>query len=238
MLRREAGDEHMSAFVLIHGSGQNARCWETLTGLLEARRHAVVAPDLPKLKTEWGLREYGAFAARAIEHQKSVVVAHSFSGALLPYVAAHGGCRLLVFLAAVIPEPGKSVREQFGEDPGMFNPEWIAAGFRWTDPRQHEHLAREFLFHDCDDETAADAMSSLEMFDTRHLVTEKAPFSSWPDVPTASIVATRDRTLTPEWGRRTSHRVLGVESVEIEAGHCPFLSKPEELAIVLERLAS
>jgi hypothetical protein len=51
-------------------------------------------------------------------------------------------------------------------------------------------------------------------------------------------VATHDRTLTADWGRRTSRRVLGEECVEIEAGHCPFVSKPAELAVILEKLAA
>jgi hypothetical protein len=54
-------------------------------------------------------------------------------GVFLPLVAQVRDCALLVFLAAVIPEPGKSVRDQFAEDPGMFSRDWIEAGPRWFD---------------------------------------------------------------------------------------------------------
>jgi pimeloyl-ACP methyl ester carboxylesterase len=53
-----------------------------------------------------------------------------------------------------------------------------------------------------------------------------------------SIVATDDRTLTADWGRRVSRRVLGREPIEIRAGHCPHASQPGELASILERLAA
>src|SRR4030095_4177604 len=45
----------MPPFVLLHGSGQHAGCWERVGGLLEARGHVVAAPDLPKQAPDWRL---------------------------------------------------------------------------------------------------------------------------------------------------------------------------------------
>jgi pimeloyl-ACP methyl ester carboxylesterase len=179
----------MAAFVLLHGSGQNAGCWARVGTLLKARGHVVVTPDLPKQALDWGLGDYAAEIARSIIEPQTVLVGHSFSGVFLPLVAHVRRCALLVFLAAVIPEPGKSVREQFAEDPEMFCRDWIEAGPRWFDSSQRERLAQEFLFHDCDGETLPWALSTVELFDTRHLVTQPAPFTTWPGVPAASIVA-------------------------------------------------
>jgi pimeloyl-ACP methyl ester carboxylesterase len=205
---------------------------------LEARGHVVAATDLPKHAPEWGLGDYASEIVRSLPGPQPVVVAHSFSGVFLPLVAQVRDCALLVFLAAVIPEPGKSVREQFAEDPGMFSPDWIEAGRRWFDGSQREGLAREFLFHDCDDETLPWALGTLEVFDTRHLVTQPAPFTSWPSAPAVAIVSTQDRTLTADWGRRLSRLVWGREPVEIPAGHCPHVSQPGEIARILEQLAA
>jgi pimeloyl-ACP methyl ester carboxylesterase len=227
----------MASFVCIHGSGQNADCWTRVGGLLKTRGHAVAAPDLPKRALDWSLADYAADIVRSIAEPDTVVVAHSFSGVFLPVVAQFRDCSLLVFLAAVIPEAGKSVREQFVEDPGMFSRDWVDAGPRWFDSAQREGLAQEFLFHDCDPETMSWALGTVGTVDTRHLVTEPAPFTAWPGVPVASIVATDDRTLTADWGRRATRRVLGIDPIEIQAGHCPHVSRPEELARILERLA-
>ena len=228
----------MAAFVLLHGSGQNAGCWARVGSLLKARGHVVAAPDLPKQAPDWGLGDYAAQIARSVQGPHTVVVGHSFSGVFLPLVAQVRECALMVFLAAVIPEPGKSVRDQFAEDPGMFSRDWIDAGPRWFDRSQQERLAQEFLFHDCDRETLPWALRTVEVFDTRHLVTEPAPFTRWPGVPAVSIVATNDRTLTADWGRRVSRRVLGRETLEIQAGHCPHVSQPGEVADILDRLAA
>ena len=228
----------MATFVLVHGSGQSADCWRRVSSALRARGHIVAAPDLPRHAPDWTLDDYAVEIARSIPRSRCVVVGHSFSGVFLPLLPPMHDCSLLVFLAAVIPEAGKSVREQFGEDPEMFSRDWIEAGPRWFDRSQQGRLAQEFLFHDCDEETLPWALRTVDLFDTRHLVTEPAPFARWPDVPAASIVASDDRTLTADWGRRASRRILGREPIDIQAGHCPHVSRATEVAEMLERLAA
>jgi pimeloyl-ACP methyl ester carboxylesterase len=205
--------------------------------VLRAAGHAVTAPDLPKQAPAWGLRDYAAEIARSVNGPDTVVVGHSFSGVFLPLVAQERDCALIVFLAAVIPESGKSVRDQFAEDPGMFSHDWIEAGPRWFDRLQQASLAKEFLFHDCDEETLRWALGTVELFDTRNLAVEPAPFTKWPDVPAVSVVCADDRTLTADWGRRVSQRVLGRKTVDIQAGHCPHVSQSREIARLLEQLA-
>jgi len=227
----------VASFVLVHGSGQNASCWDRLATALEERGHLVIAPDLPKHATDWELEDHAAWIADAVPDMDAVVVAHSLSGAFLPLVASMCECSLLVFLAAVIPEPGKSIRAQFTEDASMFSPEWIAAGPGWFDKTREKSLAREFLFHDCDSSIIDWALHTLEPYETRQLVTQVTPFEEWPPVGVASIVATEDRTLSPDWIRRASRRMLRQEPIEMRSGHCPHVSRPAELARVLEGLA-
>lgn len=227
----------MASFVLVHGSGQNASCWAEVGAVLTARGHDVAAPDLPKHEPGWRLEDHAALIAESAGDPETVLVGHSFSGVFLPLAARIRRCGLMVFLAAVIPEPGRSVRDQFTADPTMFSPAWIEAGPRWFDATQTERLAREFLFHDGDEHAVARALPTVELLETRSLITQPAPFATWPGVPAASIAATLDRTLSPEWIRRTSRRVLGVEAVGIEAGHCPQSTRPREVAALLERLA-
>jgi pimeloyl-ACP methyl ester carboxylesterase len=57
------------------------------------------------------------------------------------------------------------------------------------------------------------------------------------DIASTYIVATQDRTVRPDWCRREAHRRLGANVVELAAGHCPHVSVPQELAIVLDSLA-
>ena len=225
-------------FVLVHGSGQNASSWARVGSLLEERGHTVAAPDLPKQEPEWTLEDHARVLAECVDGPDTVVAAHSLSGILLPIVHAMRPCRRLVFVAAVIPEPGRTVRQQFEADASMFSPAWIEAGPRWFEKSEEEALGREFLFHDCDESTIEWALTTIEGIDTRGLVTQPCPLDTWPDVPCASIVATHDRTVTPDWIRRASERILGISSVDIDAGHCPHMSRPDEVAALLAELES
>lgn len=227
----------MTAFVLVHGSGQNAGSWARVAALLVARGHAVAMPELPKQQAGFRLADHAAVIADAIQAPDAMIVAHSLCGVFLPLVPVRRACAGLVFVAAVIPEPGRTVREQFAADASMFHPEWIRAGQRWSDRTQVKGLAEEFLFHDCDAEALAFGLGTMEPMDTRQLVTEPAPFAQWPGVPSVAIVASRDRTLTPEWVRRRSRDAFGREAIEVDSGHCPHVSQPAMIGALLERLA-
>lgn len=227
----------MANFVLVHGSGQNRDSWSRVAEHLEKRGHTATAPDLLGRPPDWGLGDYASEIAAAIGTPESIVVAHSFSGVFLPLVPRIRDCALLVFVAAVIPEPGKSVRQQFDEDPTMFSPDWIAAGSRWFDDSRKESLAREFVLHDCDDETLDWALPTVDYLDTRALVTEPCPLDAWPDIRGASVVASADRTLSPDWIRGMTRRMLNDGAIEVDAGHAPQVSQAAEVARILDILA-
>lgn len=209
---------------LLHGSTQTAAGWKLLAERLRARGHEVLTPDLPRNEPSWDLRTYAALIPPA-----DVVVAHSFAGVFLPHVE----CKARVFLAAIVPEPRTSVRDQIAGDPPMFTPEWMAASSRWLDPAQHQALARQFLFHDCDEETTRWALTTVELFRTLRLAVEPNPFDRWPEGPMLSIVCRQDRTVMPEWCRLHAD-AAGARVAEIDAGHAPHVSHPEEVAEILE----
>ncbi|MCC6781300.1 MAG: alpha/beta hydrolase [Planctomycetes bacterium] len=227
----------MPRFVLVHGSGQNASCWDRVRAELTARGHASVAPELPKTA---GLRlaDFADVIASTFDDPDAVVVAHSLCGIFLPLVAERRPCRALVYLAAVIPQPGASVREQFAAEPAMFEPSWIAAGARWGDPAQREALAREFLFHDGAPEAMAWSLAGLDAIDSRSIVKEPAPYAALPAVRAAAIVAAHDRTLSAAWCAARARRVLGVEPIVIPTGHCPQNVQPAALAELLVAVAA
>jgi hypothetical protein len=84
-----------------------------------------------------------------------VVVAHSASGLLLPLVPSFHPVAHLVYLAAGVPQPGRTLDEQLAADPDMLNPAWVG-----VDPFQDHQAARRFLFHDCDELTARWAIAT------------------------------------------------------------------------------
>jgi pimeloyl-ACP methyl ester carboxylesterase len=212
----------LRSLTLIHGSAQNASGWARVASRLENVR----TPELPKSEPGWSLRDYAELVGEC-----DVAVAHSFSGVLLPLIP----CNVRVFLGALIPEPHKSVRDQLAADPTMLPPDWIATGVRWRDPANREPLAREWLFHDCDELTLPWALTTVDSMNTNALAGEPSPFDRWPPGRNVSIIPIADRTISPQWMRKRAGEV-GAEVWEVEAGHCPHVSRAEEIAAILSAL--
>ncbi len=225
----------MSLFCLVHGSTQNASGWDLLVLELERRGHRTLCVNLPTDETNASGTRYATVIAEALadSEESPIVVAHSVSGLFLPLVAAQWSVSRLVFLAALIPQIGKSFLAQVQAAPDMFCSEWIG-----KDPTKDAALAIDFLFHDCAPEVAQWALSTRSLMYARQASVEVCPTAHWPDVPSSYILCQQDRTLRPEWWRHAVPERLGVAAIEIPGGHCPHVSRPGELADVLTGLAT
>jgi pimeloyl-ACP methyl ester carboxylesterase len=223
----------LTTFCLIHGSGQDSRVWQLLEDDLRARGHVVVTPNMPANEPDAGAQRYAMTAADSLSSSGvAVLVAHSASGLLLPFVAALVPTTLMVFLAAAIPVPGKSFLDQLAPDPTvMFNPGWIG-----QNPVEDDDAAVNFLFHDCPPDVASWALSIRVDWYPEGLYEEPCPLVDWPDTPSSYVLCTEDRTIRPEWSRRAARERLGVEAIELPGGHCPHVSRPADLASVLVSL--
>jgi pimeloyl-ACP methyl ester carboxylesterase len=222
----------MSLFCLVHGSSQNAEGWRLLIPELENRGHRVLAVELPKNEPQASAALYADAIIQALdqsdyEMSRAVVVAHSASGMFLPLVAARRPISRMVFLAALVPKPGVSIIEQLRSDPGMLNPEWVGKN------PMDDQVARQFLFHDCSPDVVEWALTTRALTYAREAMTEPCPLESWPDVSSSYVVCGEDRTISPSWSRRVARERLGVEPIELPGGHCPYVSRPAELADAL-----
>lgn len=184
--------------------------------------------DLPFDDPAAGAARFAELAIEAFAgFDDLVLVGHSMSGLIIPVVASRRPVKRLVFLHAILPQPGSSFAEQVGAEPDMFNPEMMTAPPSWW---SDEAIATRFLFHDCAPDVARDAFRRLRPPGRGVLMTEVTPLAAWPDVPRDYILCLEDRTATPAWARRAARERLGVEPIEIPGGHCPMLSRPGPLA--------
>jgi pimeloyl-ACP methyl ester carboxylesterase len=160
-----------------------------------------------------------------------LVVAHSGAGVVLPAAALALGARYQVWLAAFVPDGRRSFLEEVPPSPAdVFNPEWLG-----KDPTSDPVLATYFLFHDCDLATLRWALSTLRLFSPQRLYEERVALV--PEIPSVYVVASQDRTLRPDWCRREAPRRLDAQMIDIDAGHCPHVSRPDEIAVLLNNLA-
>jgi pimeloyl-ACP methyl ester carboxylesterase len=226
----------MTTFCLIHGSWHGAWCWERLIPKLEVGAHRAIAVELPSDRPGTTCSDYADLIAEALAATDDdvVLVGHSFGGLTIPLVAARRPLRKLVFLAALIPEPGSSMTEQFeaGENAIVFNrgrelSEDQSLSY-WVD----REAAIAAMYHDCSPENADWAWSRLRP-QSRAAQNEVCPLQRLPDVDAEYIVCADDRMASTEWARSRARQRLGVEPREIPGGHSPFVSRPDELAEVL-----
>lgn len=224
----------MSLFCLVHGSAQGPSGWNLLVPELQRRGYQTTCVDLPVNEPDAGASRYAQVIAEALKGsvKPAIVVATSASGMFLPLVPQYRRVAHLVYLAAVIPEPGRSFRERFQTDPGMFNPEWIG-----KNPTIDPAFAREFLFHDCEPAVAEWALTTMRLMYARAALDEPYPLQRLPDVGSTYISCGEDRTINPDWWRKEAERLLRVSPLELPGGHCPHVSRPLALASLLAQLA-
>ena len=225
---------------LVHGSYHGAWCWDLLRPELERLGHRVIAMDLPISDPAAGAAEYARVVAEAIEPGVvPMLVGHSMAGLVIPLVAASRPVRSLVFLAAFLPSPGRSANEQRESEPidGRVPPTTA----EWTDGGNGvwmigPNTATELFFHDAPAEVARWATDRLRP-QAYTALNETTPLASWPDVECRSIVCRDDRAINPDWVRQAARERLGTEAIEMDGSHSPFLTRPAELARVLDSLA-
>lgn len=210
----------MATFGLVHGAWHGGWAWDPLRAELEARGHRVVAPDLPCENCDAGIEEYAAVVRAALGGvDDAIVVGHSLGGLTIPLVPA----RLRVFLCALVADTGWE---------GVF-----VQGF--GDARIRDELGRSYY------PDPADAARELQYPPQFGPLAEKLRHQAPVDAdarklagPAAYIVCTRDASIRPEWQRHLALDVLGVEAIELDAGHSPMLSHPGELADILDGMAA
>jgi hypothetical protein len=226
----------VTLFGLVHGGWHGSWAWDLVVPELAARGQRSVAVDLPAHDPAAGAAEYAAAVGTAVAGAGSdvVLVGHSLAGLTLPVIASRRPVRHLVYLAAMLPEPGRSVDER------------AAAGDRQTRRGLGRHLVAHadgssswkqaaavgVLYPDSPSERAAAAAARLRPQHWR-ITAETTPLTAWPEVPSTYVLCIDDQVVDPDWARRAVPALLGVQPMELPGDHSPFLARPAELADLL-----
>jgi pimeloyl-ACP methyl ester carboxylesterase len=211
----------MASYALIHGAGDVGWYWHLVEAELRRRGHDVVAPDLPVEDDAAGLSEYADVVVRAVgERQDVVVVAQSFGGYTAPIVCSRIPVTSLVLVAAMVPAPGESAHEMIAN-----------TGYRRGE--QDDSSERAIFYQDVPPELAREALRrGRKQSETPG--NQPWPLEAWPEVPTRFLLCRQDRMFPAKWLRGVVRDRLGITPDEIDSGHTPALSRPQELAERLE----
>ncbi len=151
-----------------------------------------------------------------------VLCGHSYGGVIITEAGVDDRVSQLLYVTSVMPDAGQSQADLIGSEPAP----WLAPsddGTVGVDPA----MIREFFLQDCDEVTTEQALSRL----TRQSL---APFTqpprqiAWQHKPASYFVCTADLATPAEVQRRRVK--AGARVVEFDAGHHPFLSRPDAFA--------
>ncbi|HEV8579122.1 MAG TPA: alpha/beta hydrolase [Thermoanaerobaculia bacterium] len=210
-----------ATYVLIHGAGDVGWYWHLVAAGLRKLGHDVVVMDLPVEDDSAGLSDYADVVVKAIgDRDNLIVVAQSSGGYVAPIVCERVPARLLVLVAGMVPAPGESAEEMF-------------ANTGWAPVEQNDRSDLAIFYHDVDPALAAEALAKGRR-QSETPGKEPWPLAAWPDVPTRYLLCRNDRLFPPEWVRRVVRDRLGIVPDEIDSGHTPALSHPDELVRRLE----
>ena len=220
----------MPTLIFVHGACVRDATWwwSKMTKPLADRGIATAVVPLPSCgearETLGGLYDDVDSCLQAIVEADEPVVlcGHSYGGVIITEAGIHDRVTQLLYLTSVMPDAGQSQADLIGSEPAP----WLAPsedGTVGVDPG----MIREFFLQDCDEVTTEQALSRL----TRQSLT---PFTqpprqvAWHHKPATYIVCTEDLATPAEVQRRRVRP--GARVVEFDAGHHPFLSRPDAFA--------
>jgi pimeloyl-ACP methyl ester carboxylesterase len=215
----------VSTYVLIPGSGGAPWYWHRVVPLLRAAGHEAIAVDLPGDDPGAGLPEYTGLVIDAIGGRENVVlVAASLGGFTAAPVAAKVPVGELVFVNAMIPVPGETAGDWWGNTGSLEAREAAAEqGGYGTD----FDLAVYFL-HDVPPEVAA-AGEPHQRPEVDAVFGSPCDFGSWPAVPIRAVAGADDRFFPVDFQRAQARDRLGIEADVRPGGHLIALAQPEAL---------
>ena len=216
----------MSTFVLIPGAGGTAWYWHRVVPLLRDAGHEAIAVDLPGDDDKAGLPEYAELVVDAIGSREDVVlVAGSLGGFTAPLVANAVPLRSLIFVNAMIPLPGETPGEWWGNT-GWSQAREAAAEAHGYSP---EFDLPVYFLHDVPPEVLADGeRHQREEVDV--VFGSVCEFGSWPSVPIGVAAGVDDRFFPVEFQQRVARERLNLDADVLPGGHLIALAQPEPLA--------
>lgn len=231
----------MSNFLLVHGSFQGGWIWRPVAERLRQAGHRVLVPTLPGCAERADDIRPGITVTSAAEELAAllfledttevVVVGTSSGGLVVEKLAVLAASRIerLVFLDALVPQPGQSVKDIVERPPDA--PPYIFTDLARGPSRE---VMAEGLFAELDEVTKPWALARA----TLHPIglSDQAPGeldAFWDSSWSARVIRCRRSPNPPLAHQRSTAERLDAEWHELDAGHYPMLTHPDEtLALI------
>jgi len=241
-------------FVLVHGGGFDARCWDEMIPALRADAIAVDLPgrgrhpaDLDSVTLDGWAHSVVVDIAEVDEVDESnppdlILVGHSMAGLTLPRVVnlIPERIRHVVFVSCSVPAHGRTMLDVLS---AHFDRQISTrAGEAGTQAEnQSATMSADLavaMF--CNDMTPAQTETTLSLMvpEAAGPLTEPADNSGLAHpIPRSWVRLSRDAIVSPATQDRFIATVGDLDVIDLDAGHMAMLSRPDELAAILNRIA-
>ncbi|MDD9727127.1 alpha/beta hydrolase [Roseovarius sp. SK2] len=224
-------EQPVKSVVLVHGAFADGSGWRGVYDILTARGYRVSIVQNPLTS----LADDVAATDRILDRQDgpAILVGHSYGGTVITEAGINPKVAGLVYVSALAPDVGETTGDQFSDIPAP--PEFIIEtgddGFGFVN-------LEEFKIGFAGDTADADAAFlrdsqvpiNMEIFGT------PVKHAAWKEKPSWAVIATEDKAIDPKLLRHTADRI-GAVSVDVPGSHVVFLTKPDEVADVIDEAA-
>jgi pimeloyl-ACP methyl ester carboxylesterase len=220
--------------VLVHGAWADGSGWKGVYDILVKDGFNVSIVQEPETSFQDDVNAVRRIVA--MQNGPSILVGHSYGGAVITEAGNDPSVVGLVYVAAHMPDAGEKE-----SDDGKRFPSDLAKsgaikktpdGFTYIDPAQfHEFFAADLSI----DQAAIMARSQVFNFADNFSATITT--AAWRTKPSWVLVAGSDRTINPELERWYAKRA-GSHTVEVAgASHSVYVSHPKEVSKLIESAA-
>ncbi len=220
--------------VLVHGAWADGSSWSKIIPILQAKGLHVQTVQNPLTS----LADDVAATHRIIDAQNGPVllVGHSYGGAVITVAGEHPKVSGLVYVAAFAPDAGETLgglAKGFPATPAFGELRTIDDGYLLLTPKgMAEDFAQDLSPEEKQTLTATQGATQGAILGT------PIPTAAWRHKPSWFVIASNDRTISPEQERSTAQR-MNAKTLTVPSSHVAMLAQPQKVAdFIIEAAAS
>jgi pimeloyl-ACP methyl ester carboxylesterase len=239
-------------FVLVHGAWHSGKCWKHVAALLTAHGFTVLTPDLPGHGNnalplaKVTLKAYVNSLLDLLDNieGKVTLVGHSMAGLVVSEVAARRPDKVarLVYVCAYLPRDGESLFELIALNRGHEPFGAIDLAIQMSDDKRTCSVEPDqivpLFYNLAPPGIAAEAKADFGVQASLPLAAKvQLDEPAWSQLKRTYILCTQDKVIPVHHQRRMLTRQHCDVLLQLDADHSPFLSCPEQLALLLQACA-
>jgi len=231
----QSGADHVHNIVLVHGAWADGSGWKRVYEILTKDGYKVSIVQEP----ETSFKDDVAATKRiiALQDGPSLLVAHSYGGAVITEAGTEASVAGLVYVAAHMPDAGEDEADDGKRFPSDLSRSTAIRGtpdgFTYLDPTQfRDYFAADLPV------AQAESMAHSQVLNFADNFKAVITIPAWRTKPSWMIVATKDRTINPELERWYAARAKSHTTEIAGASHAVYASRPKEVAAVIEEAAT